>query len=87
MFSSGTDLLKTSPGAPIPAAVELLAKVEALPAVGTLYHDLVKNAKVPPSLHGCSEAGSRKSIFRCYWRYRSTDVAPTEPVSFVCQRQ
>lgn len=47
MFQSGTDLLQSGPGSPVPVAVELLNKVKALPAVGSLYHNLIKNAKVP----------------------------------------
>ena len=51
MFQSGTDLLKASPGAPVLPAVELLGKVQALPAVGSVFPDLIKHAKVlrPPT--------------------------------------
>jgi len=45
MFQSGTDLLKASPGAPVLPAVELLGKVQALPAVGSVFPDLIKHAK------------------------------------------
>jgi lipid-binding SYLF domain-containing protein len=40
-----TDLLATKPGAESAPAVALLAKVRATPAVGTLYDDLIRNAK------------------------------------------
>lgn len=40
-----TDLLATKPGSEEAPAVALLAKVKATPAVGTLYDDLLKNAK------------------------------------------
>lgn len=39
-----TDLLSTRPGDEAPA-VALLAKLRATPSVGTLYDDLLKNAK------------------------------------------
>ena len=46
-MQSGTDLLLSKPGAPNPPAVGMLAKVQALPAVGSVYPDLIKRAKVP----------------------------------------
>ena len=41
---NGADLLASKPGAE-PPAVALLAKLRATPSVGSLYDDLIKNAK------------------------------------------
>ena len=49
-MQSGTDLLLSKPGAPNPPAVGMLAKVQALPAVGSVYPDLINRAKVHPRL-------------------------------------
>lgn len=42
---NGTDLLASKPGSPDPPAVALLGKLRATPSVGSLYDDLIKNAK------------------------------------------